>query len=226
MARNSFDYDAMFARQESKVTVEIDGKMVTMSLKEYRKKYQPNKGKRTKANAAAKANSVTAVEAEIIKIEKSCKYLDSIKAWADNGYQQWGTIHTAIRNLEPIRRPLGLVCSHYNGYCRDYMSQIKAMSRKNDKDLFQILNWLCNHFEVVKSNLDILMHNISTSGVLSAYRSEKCINEQGRRLGLRILVQRSTTAMGDIEGALNTIRELICNGVDVAEYNLKGKRVA
>lgn len=226
MARNSFDYDAMFARQESKVTVEVEGKMVTMSLKEYRKKYQPNKGKRNKKNDAAKANSVTAVEAEIIKIEKSCKYLDSIKAWADNGYQQWGTIHTTICSLTPIRKPLGQVTSHYNGYCKVYMQRIKEMSRKNDKDLFQYLNWLVNHFEVVKTNLDQLMTNISTSGVLSAYRSEKCINEQGRRLGLRILVQRSTTAMGDIEGALNTIRELIVNGVDVAEYNLKGKRVA
>ena len=221
-----FDYEAAASRRESKITVIIDGKSVTMTMAEYRKKYQPNKGKRTKANAAAKANSVTAVEAEISKIEKSCKYLDSIKAWADNGYQQWGTIHTTIRNLEPIRRPLGLVCSHYNGYCRDYMSRIKAMSRKNDKDLFQYLNWLVNHFEIVKTNLDTLMTNISTSGVLSAYRSEKCINENGRRLGLRTLVQRSTRAMGDIEGALSVLRDLVINGVSVEEYNLKGKRVA
>lgn len=221
-----FDYEALMSRNESTITTIVDGKSVTMSLKEWRKLHQPNRGKRNKKSNAEKANSVTAVEAEILKVERACKYLDSLKAWADNGYQQWGTIHTDIRNLEPIRKPLGLVCSHYNGYCRDYMSQIKAMSRKNDKDLFQILNWLCNHFEVVKTNLDTLMSNISTSGVLSAYRNEKCINEQGRRLGLRILVQRSTTAMGDIEGALNTIRTLICNGVDVAEYNLKGKRVA
>lgn len=221
-----FDYMAQMSRNESKITVEIDGKMVTMTMAEYRKKFQPNKGKRNKKNDAEKANSVTAVEAEIIKVEKACKYLDSIKAWADNGYQQWGVVHTTIRNLEPIRRPLGLVCSHYNGYCRDYMARIKQMSRKNDKDLFQYLNWLVNHFEVVKTNLDILMSNISTSNVLSAYRHEKCIAEQGRRLGLRILVQRSTSAMGDIEGALATIRTLIVNGVDVAEYNLKGKRVA
>ena len=221
-----FDYMAQMSRNESKITVEIEGKMVTMTLKEYRKKYQPNKGKRNKKNDASKANSVTDVEAQIIKVEKACKYLDSIKAWADNGYQQWGVVHTTICNLEPIRRPLGLVCSHYNGYCKDYMARIKQMSRRNDSDLFQILNWLVNHFEVVKTNLDILMSNISTSNVLSAYRHEKCINEQGRRLGLRILVQRSTTAMGDIEGALNTIRELICKGVDVSEYNLKGKRVA
>ena len=191
-----FDYEALMSRNESTITTIVDGKSVTMSLKEWRKLHQPNRGKRNKKSNAEKANSVTAVEAEILKVERACKYLDSLKAWADNGY------------------------------CRDYMSQIKAMSRKNDKDLFQILNWLCNHFEVVKTNLDTLMSNISTSGVLSAYRNEKCINEQGRRLGLRILVQRSTTAMGDIEGALNTIRTLICNGVDVAEYNLKGKRVA
>ena len=221
-----FDYETMFSRQESTITTIVDGKSVTMSLKEWRKLHQPNRGKRNKKSNAEKANSVTAVEAEIIKVEKACKYLDSIKAWADNGYQQWGTIHTTICGLTPIRKPLGQVTSHYNGYCKVYMARIKEMSRKNDKDLFQYLNWLVNHFEVVKTNLDQLMTNISTSGVLSAYRSEKCINEQGRRLGLRILVQRSTSAMGDIEGALNTIRELICNGVDVAEYNLKGKRVA
>lgn len=220
-----FDYMAQMSRNESKITVEIDGKMVTMTLKEYRKKFQPNKGKRNKKNDAEKANSVTAVEAEIIKVEKACKYLDSVCAWSSNGYQQWGTIHTTICNLAPIRKPLGQVTAHYNAYCKDYMARIKQMSRRNDKDLFQYLNWLVNHFEVVKTNLDILMSNISTSNVLSAYRHEKCIAEQGRRLGLRILVQRSTSAMGDIEGALATIRTLIVNGVDVAEYNLKGKRV-
>ena len=73
--------------------------------------------------------------------------------------------------------------------------------------------------------IEVSYDRISESNVLSAYRNEKCINEQGRRLGLRILVQRSTSAMGDIEGCLNTIRELVIKGVDVNEYNLKGRRV-
>lgn len=223
-----FDYMAQMSRNESTITIiNSEGKAVTMSLKEFKAQNKPKTtAKERKAREAAKANSVTDIECQILKIERSCRYLDSIKAWADNGYQQWGTIHTTIRNLEPIRRPLGLVCSHYNGYCKPYMQQIKAMSRRNDKDLFQYLNWLCNHFEVVKTNLDILMSNISESNVLSAYRKEKCINEQGRRLGLRILVQRSTRAMGDIDGALSTIRDLICKGVDPNEYNLKGRRIS
>lgn len=221
-----FDYDAAMHRKQSVITVIIDGKSVTMSMAEYRKMYQPNKGKRNKKNDAAKANSVTDVEAQIIKIEKACKYLDSIVAFSHNGYQQWGAIHTTICNLEPIRKPLGLICGRYNGYCKVYMARIKEMSRKDDKDLFQYINWLVNHFEVVKTNLDALMHNITSSNVLSAFRNEKCISENGRRLGLRILVQRSTRAMGDIEGALNTLRDLALNGVDANEYNLKGKRVA
>lgn len=221
-----FDHEAAASRRESKITVIIDGKSVTMTMAEYRKKFQPNKGKRNKKNDAAKANSVTDVEAQILKIEKACRYLDSLYAWYSNGYKQWGTIAETIMALEPIRRPLGQVTAHYNGYCRPYMGRIKDMSRKNDSDLFQILNWLVNHFEVVKTNLDTLMHNISESNVLSAYRHEKCIKESGRRLGLRILVQRSTRAMGDIEGCLNTLRDLIIKGVDVNEYNLKGKRIS
>lgn len=220
-----FDHEAAASRRESKITVITDGKAVTMTMAEYRKIYQPNKGKRNKKNDASKANSVTDVEAQILKIEKACKYLNSLYAWYSNGYTQWGVVATTIMGLDPIRKPLGQVTAHYNGYCKVYMARIKEMSRKNDSDLFQYLNWLCNHFEVVKTNLDTLMHNISESNVLSAYRHEKCINEQGRRLGLRILVQRSTTAMGDIDGCLNTIRELICKGVDVNEYNLKGRRV-
>ena len=221
-----FDYMAQMSRNESKITVEIEGKMVTMTLKEYRKRFQPNKGKHNKKNDGLKANSVTDVEAQILRIEKACKYLNSLKAFADNGYKQWGTIAETIMGLDGIRRPLGQVTAHYSGYCKPYMARIKKMSRSNDKDLFQYLNWLVNHFEVVKTNLDILMSNISTSNVLSAYRNEKCINEQGRRLGLRILVQRSTTAMYDIEGCLSTLRDLVIKGVDVSEYNLNGKRVA
>lgn len=221
-----FDHEAAASRRESKITVIIDGKSVTMTMAEYRKKYQPNKGKRNKKNDGSKVNSVTDVEAQILRIEKACKYLNSLKAFADNGYKQWGTIAETIMGLDGIRRPLGLVTAHYSGYCKVYMARIKEMSRKNDSDLFQYINWLVNHFEVVKTNLDTLMHNISESNVLSAYRNEKCITEQGRRLGLRILVQRSTTAMGDIDGCLYTLREIVINGVDVSEYNLKGKRVA
>lgn len=220
-----FDHEAATQRKQSVITVIVDGKSVTMTMAEYRKLYQPNKGKRNKKNDAAKANSVTDVEAQIIKIERSCKYLDSLKAYADNGYKQWGVVATTIMGLDGIRRPLGQVTAHYSGYCKMYIDKIKAMSRKNDSDLFQYINWLVNHFEVVKSNLDVLMHNISESNVLSAYRNEKCITEQGRRLGLRILVQRSTKAMGDIEGSLNTLRDLVIKGVDVSEFNLKGKRV-
>lgn len=221
-----FDHEAVQQRKQSVITVIVDGKSVTMTMAEYRKMYQPNKGKRNKKNDAAKANSVTDVESQIVKIERACRYLDSIVAYSRNGYKQWGVIAETIINLEAIRKPLGLVCGNYNGYCKDYMTRIKQMSRKNDKDLFQFINFLANHFEIVKTNLDALMHNISTSGVLAAYRHEKCITEQGRRLGLRILVKRSTNAMGDIEGCLNTLRDLVINGVDVSEYNLKGKRVA
>jgi hypothetical protein len=223
-----FDYMAQMSRNESKITViNSEGKAVTMSLKEFKAQNKPKTtAKERKAREAAKANSVTDVEAQIIKIEKACKYLNSLYAWYSNGYTQWGVVATTIMGLDPIRKPLGQVTAHYNGYCKVYMARIKEMSRKNDSDLFQILNWLCNHFEVVKTNLDTLMHNISESNVLSAYRHEKCINEQGRRLGLRILVQRSTTAMGDIDGCLNTLRDLVIKGVDVNEYNLKGKRIA
>jgi len=220
-----FDYEGMFARRESVITVIEDGKSVTMTLKDYKAKYQPNKGKRSKKANGEKANSVTAVEAEIMKVEKACKYLNSLKAFASNGYKQWGVIASQIMGIEGIRRPLGQVTAHYSGYCLPYMAQIKSMSRKNDSNLFQYINWLVNHFEIVKTNLDVLMHNISEGNVLSHYRSEKCITEQGRRLGLRILVQRSTAAMGDIEASLSVLRDLVINGVDVSEYNLKGKRI-
>lgn len=223
-----FDYEAQMSRNESKVTViNSEGKAITMTLKEFKAQNKPKTtAKERKAREAAKANSVTDVEAQILKIEKACRYLDSIYAWYSNGYKQWGTIAETIMGLDPIRRPLGQVTAHYNGYCKVYMARIKEMSRKNDSDLFQYINWLCNHFEVVKTNLDALMHNISESNVLSAYRHEKCISEQGRRLGLRILVQRSTRAMFDIEGALSTLRDIVIKGVDVNEYNLKGKRIS
>lgn len=222
-----FDYEALLNRQKSVITVIIDGKSVTMTMAEYRKLYQPNKGKRnTKKANADKANSVTAVEAVIIEIEQKCKYLDSIVAYGNNGYKQWGAVVNTILALDGIRKPFGLAKSNYTSYCKDYMTRIKAMSRKNDKDLFQYINYLSNHFEIVKTNLDVLMHNISTSGVLAAYRNEKCITENGRRLGLRVLVQRSSSAMADIELCIGKLRELVVNGVDISEYNLKGKRVA
>lgn len=221
-----YDYEMMFARRESKVTViNKDGSSETISHKEFKQRNAPKKAK--KRSTIVDSNSVTSVADVIAKLEKACKWLNSLKAYKDNGYRQWGVIARNIIEMDGVREYLGKACAHYSGYCRPYMHQVKAMSRHNDSDLFQYVNWIYNHFVEIRNNLSSLMSAFSQSGVLYAFRNEECIkgSADGKRVGLRQLVQNSTDGMSKIDNIINELRTIIDNGVNPNEYAINGKRV-
>ena len=58
-----FDYENMFSRRESTITVIENGKSVTMSLKDYKAKYQPKESK-SKRSKIDDSTSITRIEGE------------------------------------------------------------------------------------------------------------------------------------------------------------------
>lgn len=221
----SYDYDAMFARQSSVITVEIDGQMVTMPMAEYRKRFQPNKGKRSKKRNDAD-NSVTRIVGVLEGIEKSLKYVKSLQTYNRKGYRMWGTIHNEICAIDNIRTPLNAVSAYYSQVMAK-IKELKKMSKANDTDVFQLIDMLGRDIAVINTNISALAAVVSKSGVLDQYSKHEAIrgSKDGRRLGLRRLVRDASRNMMDIDGIIATLREIYESGVDVNEYNLKGKRI-
>jgi hypothetical protein len=231
MATKRYDYDAMFARQTSTITTIVDGKSVTMSLKEWQKINQPNKGKRTKKHSKVDdGNSVTRLEEEVAAIEKGLKYVKSLNTYCRKGYRMWGTIHTQVVSIDGIKTPLGLVCAHYSR-AKERIAQIKAMARKNDTDVFQFVEFLERELRAINANIATLSTLVSKSGVLNQFKSHECVrgSVDGKRLGLKRLVRDASRNMMDIDATIGKLRDLAVKGVDTNEYvclaNGKAKRM-
>lgn len=227
-----FDYEAMFARQTSKVTtIHSDGTTVTKSLKEWQKENQPNKGKRTKKRSNTDdTNSVTRLVAEIESIEKGLKYVKSLNTYCRKGYRMWGTIHTDVISINGIKSPLGLVCAHYSR-AKERIAEIKAMAKKNDTDVFQFVEFLERELRAINTNISTLATLVSRSGVLNQYKDHECVrgSKDGKRLGLKRLIRDASRNMMDIDAVIGKLREIAANGVDTSEYvclaNGKVKRI-
>lgn len=230
MARR-YDYDAMFARQESVITTIVDGKSVTMSLKEWQKANQPNKGKRAnKRSKTTDTNSVTRLAEEVAAIEKGLKYVKSLNTYCRKGYRMWGTIHNEVVCINGIKTPLNLVCGHFSR-AKERIAEIKAMSKNNDTDVFQFVEYLERELRAINTNISTLASLVSRSGVLNQYKNHECVcgSKDGKRLGLKRLVRDASRNMIDIDAVIGKLREIAANGVDTNEYvclaNGKVKRV-
>lgn len=231
MAKREYDHYANLSRQESTITTIVDGKPVTMSLKEWRKIYQPNRGKHTKKRSTTdESNSVTRLEEEVTAIEKGLKYVKSLNTYCRKGYRMWGTIHTEVISIDGIKTPLGLVCAHYSR-AKERITQIKAMAKKNDTDVFQFVEFLERELRAINTNIATLSTLVSKSGVLNQYKNHECVrgSVDGKRLGLKRLVRDASRNMMDIDSIIGKLRDIAVNGVDANEYvclaNGKVKRV-
>ena len=225
-----FDYENMFSRRESTITVIENGKSVTMSLKDYKAKYQPEKKSR-KRSKIDDSTSITRIEGEVSIIESHLnKYVKSIRTYSRKGYRMWGTIHTNLCESVGIKSPLNQICGNYSRALA-HIKEIKAMSRKNDSDCLQFINYLEGDLRAINEGILALASGVSTSGILSAYKGHEMISgsKDGRRLGIKRLVLDASRNMMDIDSMMGKLRSIVSEGVDVNEYvclaNGKAKRM-
>ena len=225
-----FDYENMFSRRESTITIIEDGKSVTMSLKDYKAKYQPKKSKRNKRNKIDDSTSITRIEGEMVAIESHLnKYVKSIRTYSHKGYRMWGTIHTKLCDTIGIKSPLNQICGNYSRALA-HIKEIKAMSRKNDSDCLQFINYLEGDLRAINEGILALASGVSTSGILTAYKGHEMVSgsKDGRRLGIKRLVMDASRNMMDIDSMMSKLRSIVSEGVDATEYvilnNGKAKR--
>ena len=194
---------------------------VKMSTKEFKAMQKANAKKK---KPSKKVTSITILPTEIKAMMRNVKVLKSLVAYHTHGYRQWGTIANLLMGLKEIKSPFNKVVINTKQAIR-LVEKINKIAKENDKDVFQYVKKLSWKLEDVKNELDELVKGINSSNVCNRFGEHECINGIGRRLGLRILMQRSYKAiseLGYICAKLDNIEE---QGMDVFEYHTNGKQV-
>lgn len=191
-----------------------------MSLKEFKSAQKTAKKKRV----AKKVTTITLLPSEIKSMMKNVRVLKSLMAYHAHGYRQWGTIASMLMNLKEIKSPFENVVVSTKQAIR-LIEKINTIAKENDKDVFQFVRKLSWKLDDIKDELDELVKGINSSGACHQFRTHECINGVGKRLGLRILTKRSYNAIGEICSICAKLNKIEENGLDVAEYNTKGRQI-
>lgn len=194
---------------------------VKMSVKEFKAMQKANAKKK---KASKKVTSITILPSEIKEMMRNVKVLKSLVAYHTHGYRQWGTIANLLMGLKEIKSPFTNVVINTKQAIR-LVEKINKIAKENDKDVFQYVKKLSWKLEDVKNELDELVKGINSSGVCHQFRTHECVNGTGRRLGLRILTERSYKAIGDLGYICAKLDGIEEQGMDVFEYHTNGKQV-
>lgn len=194
---------------------------VKMSVKEFKAMQKANAKKK---KTSKKVTSITILPSEIKEMMRNVKVLKSLVAYHTHGYRQWGTIANLLMGLKEIKSPFTNVVINTKQAIR-LVEKINKIAKENDKDVFQYVKKLSWKLEDVKNELDELVKGINSSGVCHQFRTHECVNGTGRRLGLRILTERSYKAIGDLGYICAKLDGIEEQGMDVFEYHTNGKQV-
>lgn len=194
---------------------------VKMSVKEFKAMQKANAKKK---KASKKVTSITILPTEIKAMMQNVKVLKSLVAYHTHGYRQWGTIANLLMGLKEIKSPFNNVVINTKQTIR-LIEKINNIAKENDKDVFQYIKKLSWKLDDVKNELDELVKGINSSGVCNRFGAHECINGIGKRLGLRILTQRSYKAISDLGYICAKLDNIEQQGMDVFEYHTNGKQV-
>lgn len=215
----------------------INGKkMTTEEYKKYKKeqnkliqsklskKKQAEIKKAKKEKRKKRETEITILPATIKAIVRNAGPIKSLSAYYDNAYSQWGTIAKTILGLPEIERPFVL----FRSDAHDIVSTIKEISevaKGNEKAVFAYIQKLSWKLDNTKTKMKMLYSGVVNSGVLDQFADKECINGEGKRLGLRILMARTFTGIENIEEAVKALSRIAKGGLDEFEYNTDSPKV-
>lgn len=194
---------------------------VKMTVKEFKAMQKANAKKK---KTSKKVTSITILPSEIKEMMRNVKVLKSLVAYHTHGYRQWGTIANLLMGLREIKPHFNNVVINTKQTIR-LIEKINKIAKENDKDVFQYVKKLSWKLDDVKNELDELVKGINSSGVCHQFGTHECINGTGRRLGLRILTQRSYKAISDLGYICAKLDSIEQEGMNVFEYHTNGKQI-
>jgi hypothetical protein len=184
---------ANFNSSEQSQIVIVNG--VKMTMREYKK--QSRKAQKAKKQAK-EISAIRLLPQEINYLMKQVKVIKSLGAYYDNGYKQWG-----VKCRDFVIKHQDIEKHFLNFYMRSkelfaLSNEIEKISKANDKAVFQYVQkftWKLQDLQLIMENL---CKGVSKSGVMEHFKDYEFINGQNRRLGLKVLIKRSSKAIDEL----------------------------
>ena len=199
---------------EKAQTIKVNGQVMTIT--EYKKMLAEKKktnGKKKKATRRNKKNptGITILPKDIKIMLRGAKVMTSLSAYYKHGYRQWGTICKTILNLKDIQSPFVRYTMSAKAV-NEVINEINEIAKHNSKSVFAYVRKLSWKLDDVAKDMKALQEGINKSGVLySPMQTHECINGTGRRLGLNILMQRTSDAIKELEVIVNNLQYIADN---------------
>ena len=180
-----------------------------------KKQREINKAKR---EAKKKRETEITVLPKLIKsMVKNAGPIKSLAAYYDNSYRQWGTVANLVLKLPEIDEPFRLF--RVDAYqIVDAIKEISEVAKGNEKAVFHYVQKLSWKLDNIRTKMKLLYSGVVSSGVLEQFKDKECVNGEGRRLGLRILMTRTFKSLDTIEKAIAELNQIAKNGLDAFEY--------
>lgn len=203
---------ANFNSMEQSNIVVVNG--VTMTLKEWRKKTRKTK----QVKKSKELSAIRLLPQEINFLMKEVKVIKSLGAYYDNGYKQWGRkCKDYVLNHRDMEIPF-LQFRMRSKELFELSNEIEKLSKKNEKSVFQYIQKFAWKLEDCQKAMEELYKGVRKSGVIDHFANYEFINGTQRRLGLKILMIRSSKAIDALYSIIGQITDISHNGVGAFEY--------
>ena len=204
---------ATISSLEKAQTIKVNAQ--DMPITEYKKMLAEKKktnGKK-KATRRNKKNSkeITILPKDIKIMLRGAKVMASLSAYYKHGYRQWGTICKTILNLKDIQSPFVRYTMSAKAV-NEVIKEINDIAKHNSKSVFAYVRKLSWKLDDVAKDMKALQDGVNKSGVLySPMQTHECINGTGRRLGLNILMLRTSDAIKELKVIVNNLQYMADN---------------
>lgn len=187
--------------QTDKIT--ING--VTMTLAEFKKMKRSEKAKKRKKKMKTE---IQLLPQDVNYLLKDIKVVDSLIAFHRNGYRQWGRIHKELMKVDNMERTFILLNS-VNNEVKTILSEIESSAKRSNKATYGIIRELSYKLTKLGEQLNILFITVHDSNIInSPFNSHEIINGTNRRLGLKILLMRTDTALNNMVSIINKLQDM------------------
>ena len=190
---------------------------VYYTLAQYKKMLKEQKPKVTAKKKVKKTDKgINLLADEIEKLIKSMTTLKSIQVYKTHAYRSWGTIANEILAYRGINKPMSHYVVRY-GEMNSILADIKMLSKKNDKAIFQYIDKLSWKLEDMMEDIQAIMTAVRESEVCKRHKDHEAIYGKGRQLGLKTIVEKAYKTMKTMEETIEELRKLADEGVDPFE---------
>ena len=179
----------------------VNGKAV--SLKEYKKSMRAKNPQ--KKSTKKQTSEIKILPKDIHAMMNRVRLIKSLNAYYDNGYRQWGNICKRILNLKEIRTPF----VQFRVKARELdalMCSINEISKKGSKDVYDFVRRLSYILEDMSDCINDLGTAVSKCELVTIHHDHECINGNGRRLGLKVLISRTYSSTQELKKIVNNLQ--------------------